>query len=309
VAGVVATVEGQKAKELDAALEQGKDIITTTLQTFPFVAERIGDLPGRRFAVVIDEAHSSQSGETNRSLREVLYAPSLDKAEEVDAGQATDDEDVVNQVIEATMKRRGRLPNVSFFAFTATPKSKTLELFGARQPDGTFTPFSLYSMRQAIEEGFILDVLQNYTTYNVYFSLLKRIQDDPRYDRKKAIFLLRSYFVGLPPELSDAAKVDGCSDFGVFTRIVMPLSWPAFGSVGLIIGVWTWNEFIFAVTFLHSDQTETVAVRFNSFVGQYVSNYAYMAAAGVIMILPAVLAFLSLQRRFIAGLTSGALKT
>jgi raffinose/stachyose/melibiose transport system permease protein len=123
------------------------------------------------------------------------------------------------------------------------------------------------------------------------------------------IFLLRSYFVGLPPELSDAALVDGCSDFGVFARIVMPLSWPAFGSVGLIIGVWTWNEFIFAVTFLHTDQSETVAVRFNSFVGQYVSNYAYMAAAGVIMILPAVLAFLSLQRRFIAGLTSGALKT
>jgi raffinose/stachyose/melibiose transport system permease protein len=123
------------------------------------------------------------------------------------------------------------------------------------------------------------------------------------------IFLLRSYFVGLPPELTDAAKVDGCSEFGVFSRIVLPLSWPAFGSVGLIIGVWTWNEFIFAVTFLHTDQTETVAVRFNAFVGQYVSNYAYMAAAGMIMILPAVLAFLSLQRRFIAGLTSGALKT
>lgn len=123
------------------------------------------------------------------------------------------------------------------------------------------------------------------------------------------IFLLRSFFAGLPIELSDAARVDGCSDLGVFLRVVVPVSWPAFGSVALIIAVWSWNEFVFAVTFLHSSQTETVAVRFNAFVGQYVSNYAYMSAAGVIMIVPAMLAFLSLQRQFIAGLTAGALKT
>lgn len=121
------------------------------------------------------------------------------------------------------------------------------------------------------------------------------------------IFLLRSFFAGLPAELGDAVRVDGCGDLGVFLRIVAPLSRPAFGAVALIIGVWTWNEFIFAVTFLHSDGTETVAVRFNAFVGQYVSNYAYMAA-GAIMVMPAVLAFLTLQRRFIAGLTAGALK-
>jgi raffinose/stachyose/melibiose transport system permease protein len=123
------------------------------------------------------------------------------------------------------------------------------------------------------------------------------------------IFLLRSYFAGLPPELADAARVDGCTDLAVFGRIVLPLSWPAFASVGLIVAVWTWNEFIFAVTFLHTEQTETVAVRFNAFVGQYVSNYAYMSAAGVIMIVPALLAFLSLQRRFITGITAGAMKT
>lgn len=123
-----------------------------------------------------------------------------------------------------------------------------------------------------------------------------------------SIFLLRSYFVRLPRELNEAARLDGASELGVLTRIVMPLSWPAFASVGLIVGVWSWNEFIFAVTFLHTTQSETVAVRYYAFVGQYVSNFAYMVAAGVIMILPAVIAFLALQRRFIEGLTSGAFK-
>lgn len=122
------------------------------------------------------------------------------------------------------------------------------------------------------------------------------------------IFLLRSYFAALPSELRDAARVDGCTEAGVFARIVVPLSWPAFGSVALVIGVWTWNEFIFAVTFLHTEETETVAVRFNAFVGQYVSNYAYMSAAGVIMIVPALLAFMSVQHHFMEGLTAGALK-
>ena len=94
------------------------------------------------------------------------------------------------------MKRRGPLPNVSYFAFTATPKNKTLELFGTKRPDGKFEPFSLYSMRQAIEEKFILDVLENYTTYQSYWALLKKIKDDPHYDREKAEYLLKS-FVGL----------------------------------------------------------------------------------------------------------------
>ena len=91
------------------------------------------------------------------------------------------------------MKKRGRLPNVSIFAFTATPKPKTMELFGIKRPDGKFEPFSLYTMRQAIEERFILDVLENYTTYKAYWSLLKKIKDDPRYDRKKATALLQSF--------------------------------------------------------------------------------------------------------------------
>jgi type I restriction enzyme R subunit len=193
VKGIVTAIEQHKSQELAAALMGGKDIIVTTLQTFPFVAERIGELPGHRFAVVIDEAHSSQSGETNRRMKEVLTADGLEEAAKEEAAGRQDDEDDVNAAIEAAMRRRGRLKNVSFFAFTATPKQKTLELFGTPRPGGGLAPFSLYSMRQAIEEDFILDVLRNYTTFKVYFSLLKKIESDPQYDRKKATYLLRSY--------------------------------------------------------------------------------------------------------------------
>ena len=192
VKGIVTAIEKHKSQELAKALMGGKDIIITTLQTFPFVAEKIGELPGHRFAVVIDEAHSSQSGETNRSMKEILTASSLEDAAKEEAAEQQDEEDTVNAAVEAVMRRRGRLKNVSFFAFTATPKQKTLELFGSPQAGG-IGPFSLYSMRQAIEEGFILDVLQNYTTFKVYFSLLKKIEADPQYDRKKATYLLRSY--------------------------------------------------------------------------------------------------------------------
>ena len=193
VKGIVTAIEKHKSQELAQALMGGKDIIITTLQTFPFVAEKIGELPGHRFAVVIDEAHSSQSGETNRQMKETLTAGSLEEAAKEEGAGQPDGEDAVNAAVEAAMRRRGRLKNVSFFAFTATPKPKTLELFGTPQPGGGLAPFSLYSMRQAIEEGFILDVLQNYTTFKVYFSLLKRIETDPRYDRKKGTYLLRSY--------------------------------------------------------------------------------------------------------------------
>lgn len=193
VKGIVTAIEKHKSKELTEALAGGKDIIVSTLQTFPFVTETISDLATQRFAVVIDEAHSSQSGEANRSLKEVLTAGSLEEAERKEATEGPDQEDEVNAAVENVMRRRGRLPNVSFFAFTATPKGKTLELFGSRSLHGGIAPFSLYSMRQAIEEDFILDVLQNYTTFRVYFSLLKKIEADPAYDRKKGTYLLRSY--------------------------------------------------------------------------------------------------------------------
>ena len=122
------------------------------------------------------------------------------------------------------------------------------------------------------------------------------------------IFLLRAYFINLPHEIEDAARIDGCSEWQTFVRVIVPLSWPAFTSVALIVAVWSWNEFIFAITFLPSQDMQTVAVRYATFTGQWVSNYAYISSAGVIMILPAVVLFLLLQRRFVEGMTAGGLK-
>lgn len=188
VEGVVENID-TTSRQLKQALESGKTIIVTTLQKFPVIAAEIGALPGKRFAVVVDEAHSSQSGESTKSLKAVLSTTSLEEAESEEGGEGEDFEDR----IAAEMKRRGKLPNVSYFAFTATPKPKTLELFGSPCPDGKFEAFSLYSMRQAIEEGFILDVLDNYTTHKVYWRLLKKVADDPHYERDKANYLLRSF--------------------------------------------------------------------------------------------------------------------
>ncbi len=195
--GVVENID-QTSRQLKEALESGKTIIVTTLQKFPVIAAQVQDLPGKRFALIIDEAHSSQSGESTKDMKSVFAVGNLEEAEAEDAQGREDADDRV----VAEMKKRGRQANVSTFAFTATPKPKTLEMFGKRRPDGRYEPFSIYSMRQAIEEGFILDVLENYTTYKVYWKLLKKIEDDPHYDRKKATFLLRS-FVDVHPHAID----------------------------------------------------------------------------------------------------------
>lgn len=192
VKGLVRPIVTDKARNLTEALESRQNIIITTLQTFPFAVDLITKLAGKRFAVIVDEAHSSQSGESAAAVKKVLSVESLEKAEEEDV-MVADDEDIINARIEKEMRRRGRLDHVSFFAFTATPKNKTMELFGTPLPDGGYAPFSLYSMKQAIEEKFILNVLENYTTFKVYFSLLKKIEEDPKYEKKKAIALLRSY--------------------------------------------------------------------------------------------------------------------
>ena len=194
--GVVENID-RTSKQLRQALESGKRIVVTTLQKFPVIAEEIGSLPGQRFAVIVDEAHSSQSGESSKSLKSVLATDDLAAAEAEEAGLATPEEEL-NDKIVAEMEKRGPLPNLSAFAFTATPKAKTLELFGRRRDDGRFEPFHLYSMRQAIEEGFILDVLANYTTHASYWRLLKTVEDDPRYEKRKAAHLLKS-FVELHP--------------------------------------------------------------------------------------------------------------
>ena len=194
--GVVENID-QTSRQLREALEAGRTIIVTTLQKFSVIAEQIGQLPGQRFAVIVDEAHSSQSGESTKSLKAVLAAGSLEEAEKEEASAKTPEEEIENRVLEE-IRSRGRQPNLSTFAFTATPKPKTLELFGRKRPDGRFEPSHLYSMRQAIEEGFILDVLANYTTYKAYWRLLKKIENDPRYDKQKAEYLLKS-FVELHP--------------------------------------------------------------------------------------------------------------
>ena len=189
--GVVENID-QTSRQLRQALEAGRTIIVTTLQKFPVIADEIGQLPGKRFAVIADEAHSSQSGESTKSLKAVLDAESLEKAEQEEAGAVTPEEEIDDRVHEE-IRQRGPLPNLSTFAFTATPKPKTLELFGEKQPDGRFKPFHLYSMRQAIEEGFILDVLESYTTYTTYWRLKKKIEADPQYDKSKAEHLLKSF--------------------------------------------------------------------------------------------------------------------
>lgn len=184
-AGVVDAIE-QSSSELARALETGSPIIVTTLQKFPFVLTKTGTLSNRTFAIIADEAHSSQTGETSIELKAVL------SQERPDMGQDPDmytGEDLINR----SMAKKSHQPNLSFFAFTATPKQKTLEFFGVEQPDGSYHPFHLYSMRQAIEEGFILDILQNYTTFSTYFKLLKTIEHDPRYPKGRAMSLMRRY--------------------------------------------------------------------------------------------------------------------
>ncbi len=177
--GVVENID-TTSRQLKQALESGKTIIVTTLQKFPVIAKEIGELPGQRFAVIVDEAHSSQSGESTKSLKSVLASGSLEEAEREEVGAETPEEELESTIL-AEMEKRGRLPNLSTFAFTATAKPKTLELFGTPRADGKFEAFHLYRMRQAIEEGFILDVLANYTTYKAYWRLLKTIEDDPRW--------------------------------------------------------------------------------------------------------------------------------
>ena len=203
--GVVENID-TTSRQLKDALESGKTIIVTTLQKFPVIARQVGELPGKRFAVIVDEAHSSQSGESTKSLKAVLASSSLEDAEAQEAGAQSPEEELEGTIL-AEMEKRGSPPNVSTFAFTATPKPRTLELFGRRRSDGKFEPFHLYSMRQAIEEGFILDVLANYSTYTAYWRLLKKVEDDPRYDKAKAEYLLKSFVELHPHAIGEKVRI------------------------------------------------------------------------------------------------------
>lgn len=220
--GVVKAID-EDSKQLAAALVDGTKIVITTLQKFPFVLRGLLSVAGaetqekataeekarasawqaeigkRRYAVIVDEAHSSQTGETARELKAILgVGANADDTE----GEA-DWEDRLNQV----MASRGKQPNLSFFAFTATPKGKTLELFGRPGASGKPDAFHLYSMRQAIEEGFILDVLTNYTTYATYYRLLKAAEDDPKLPKKKAARALAKFMSLHPHNIEQKTEV------------------------------------------------------------------------------------------------------
>jgi type I restriction enzyme R subunit len=184
--GEVKGTSGSKTKELNKFLQSGKKIIISTVQTFPHVLDEIGDEHrGRTFAIVIDEAHSSQGGRTSAKMNIALSKNGGEEEEEAY-------EDIINRIMEA----RKMLTNASYFAFTATPKNKTLELFGEPIPEGgkvKHHPFHSYTMKQAIQERFILDVLANYTPVASYYRLIKTVEDDPEFDTKKAKKKLRHY--------------------------------------------------------------------------------------------------------------------
>jgi type I restriction enzyme R subunit len=194
---VGATVgHAEHSGDLRRFIEQGKKIIVTTVQKFPWVLDEIGAVGDKRFAIVIDEAHSGQGGKTSaamgKALGEGADAGAADDAEERDA------EDVVNAALEARMAARKMLTKASYFAFTATPKNKTLEMFGEPLPPDAegkvkHRPFHNYSMKQAVQERFILDVLENYVPVDSYYKLVKKIEDDPEFDTKKAKKKLRRY--------------------------------------------------------------------------------------------------------------------
>ncbi|MCP3404069.1 type I restriction endonuclease subunit R [Bradyrhizobium sp. CCGB01] len=189
---VGATVgHAQHSGDLRKFIEQGKKIIVSTVQKFPFILDEIAAEAGKTFAILIDEAHSSQGGKTSAAMSEALG-----KGEQEDDSEDT--EDTVNEALEKRMAARKLLANASYFAFTATPKNKTLEMFGeALPPDAEgkvkHRPFHSYTMKQAIEERFILDVLKNFTPVDSYYKLVKKTEDDPEFDAKKAQKKLRRY--------------------------------------------------------------------------------------------------------------------
>jgi type I restriction enzyme R subunit len=199
--GVVQKID-KDSSQLALALNSGLHIIITTLQKFPFVIEKVEEFSGRKFAVVIDEAHSSQGGEAHKKMKEVLGASKTETEEEEYTA-----EDFISEQVEKSAQARGQQNNISFFAFTATPKHKTLAIFGKKGTDDKPEPYHLYSMRQAIEEGFILDVLQNYTNYELYFKLSKAIEDDPNLNKKKASRAIGSFVNFHPHNLAQKTEI------------------------------------------------------------------------------------------------------
>lgn len=207
MAGVVKKIQNG-SKELLQAINDGTPVIISTLQKFPLIYNDIIS-DKKNFAIIIDEAHSSQSGKDATTVIKGLGNSEeelLEKCSEIE-GQAELNKNDSEDNIDKTLASYGQHQNLSFFAFTATPKAKTLNRFGTKQKDGSYTPFHVYSMQQAIEEGFILDVLQNYTTYKTYYNIAKRIDDDPKLEKSKGAKAITRYQTLHPHNISQKTAI------------------------------------------------------------------------------------------------------
>ena len=202
VAGTVRKID-QSARQLKEALEEGVPIIITTLQKFPVIYGEV-EVPGKCFAVIVDEAHSSQTGTAARKMKSALA--DKEAALEEFARMEEETPDPGDRLLDE-LAAHGNHRNLSFFAFTATPKGKTLDMFGSPHEDGKRYPYHVYSMRQAIEEGFILDVLGNYVTYGMYYKLLKNIDSDPELDSSSATKAILRYQTLHPHNISQKTAV------------------------------------------------------------------------------------------------------
>ncbi|MGE8081622.1 type I restriction endonuclease subunit R [Peribacillus loiseleuriae] len=204
-AGMVERID-KDSSQLANAITGETRIIITTLQKFPFIMEKVSGLERKKYAVIIDEAHSSQGGKASTALTNILSDKTLEDAYEEDRIAEENMDNLDEQIVETIMKS-GKQDNVSFFAFTATPKSKTLEKFGTIGTDGKPHAFHEYTMRQAIEENFILDVLSNYTTYKTFYKIAKQVDDDPLVSQKQATKKLAQYVSLHPHNIAQKTEI------------------------------------------------------------------------------------------------------
>ena len=203
-AGLVELIDDKKSsQDLKDAINDGKKIIITTLQKFPVIFDQVNDTKGRKFAVIVDEAHSSQTGKSAKKLKTALADTADAKAE---LAEIDDDYDEQDEIVRQ-MLAQGQHKNLSFFALTATPKPKTLDMFGIKQPNKLAKPFHIYSMRQAIDEGFILNVLQNYTTVEQYFKVAKKTSENKEYKETPAIKAIMKYYANHEKVIDDLVAV------------------------------------------------------------------------------------------------------
>ena len=196
------------SSDLKNAINDGKRIIITTLQKFPYIYKEIDETTDRRFAVIVDEAHSSQSGKSAQKLKTALAdtEEALKEFAEIENREESEIKDEEDKLVEE-MLAHGKHKNLSFFAFTATPKEATLEMFGTKQPNGKFKAFHIYSMRQAIEEGFILDVLKNYTTYKNCYRIASNTPDNPEVPATQALKAIQRYESLHPHNLTQKSAI------------------------------------------------------------------------------------------------------